>query len=265
MVDADAARDLLGAHHAPCGAGERHLDGVAGSLLQGHLAAVRLDRGHLAGDALAVQPLPHGAEMAAHDRLDVGVRDGGGRALELLPLGQHLVGDADGQVRAFLREDRPRRALVVRRHEGEEEVDGDRLDPAQGLDLARDGADALDIERMVDLAPRQDALVHLVAVAALHQRLRLDPGDVVVALALAPLDEGHVAEPGRGQVGDRGAFALQDRVGRDGGAEADVADGAHVAGAVEPVDDPVDGIGRGGECLPDVDRLGFQDRSGRNP
>ena len=255
MIDADAAGDLLGTHHASRRAGEGHLDGVASGLLQGHLAAVGLDRGDLAGDALLVEPRPHSAQMVAHDGLDVGVGDGGGRALELLPLGQHLVGDADRDVRALFGEDLLRRALVVGGHEGEEEVDGDRLDPAQCPDFAGNGADAVGVERVVDLAPRQNTPVHLVAVAPFHQRLGLDPGDVVVALALAPLDEGDVAKPGGGQVGDRGALALQDRVGRDGGAEADVADGVHVAGAVQPVDNPVDGVGRCGECLPDVDGL----------
>ena len=182
----------------------------------------------------------------------------GGGAFELLPLGQHLVGNADRQARTFLGEDRLSGAFMVWRHEGEEEVDGDRLDTAMGLDLARDGAHPVGIQRTVDLAPGQDPLIHLVAVAPLHQRLGLDPGDVVVALALAPLDEGHVAKPGRGQVGDRGALALEDRVGGDGGAEADVADGAHIAGAIEPVDDAVDRVSRCGKGFPDVDCLGFR-------
>ena len=171
----------------------------------------------------------HGAEMVADDGLDIGVGDGGGRALELLPLGQHLVGDADRDVRALFGEDFLCRALVVGRDEREEEVDGNRLDTAEGLDFAGDGTDALGIERVVDLAPGQNPLVHLVAVAPLYQRLGLDPGDVVMALALAPLDEGHVAKSGRRHVGDRGALALQDGVGRDGGAEADITDAAHVA------------------------------------
>ena len=257
MVDADAAGELPGADDAAGRPGKGHLDGPLGRRFEGHLPAVRFDRGDMPGDAPLVQPAPHGAQVAAHERLDVGVRDGRGRALELLPLGQDLIGNAHGDIRARLGEERLRLPLVVRRDEGEQEVDRDRLDAAVRRDRAGDGPDPLPVERPVHLAAGQDPLVDLVAVAPLDQGLRLDPGDVVMALALAPLDERHVAKARGGHVGDRGALALEDRVGRDRGAEADVVDRPRIAGAVQAVEDAVDRVGRGGEGLPDVDRAGL--------
>jgi hypothetical protein len=59
-----------------------------------------------------------------------------------------------------------------------------------------------------------DPLRHLKAVAALRQRLRLDPAHVAVELAIAALDEGHIAEALGRNAGDDCALALQQGIRR---------------------------------------------------
>ena len=147
---------------------------------------------------------------------------------------------------------------MVRGHVGEQEVEGHRLDGAVLPDLLRDGADSVLVERHVYRTIGHDPLVHLVAVAALDQRLRLDPGDVVVAPPVAPLDEGDVAKALGRHVGHPGALALEDRVGRDRGPEPDVADVRRCLEAPEAAENAFVGVVRRGENLPHVDRPGLR-------
>ena len=160
------------------------------------------------------------------DRLEIGVGERGRGALVLLPLRQDLVGDRERQARQLLGQDRLHRLLVGRVEVGEQQADGDRRDLRLGRGsrprprAPRPGRAARD-----DRAIGVDALVELEAVAALDQRLGLDPAHVVVGLAVAALDERHVAKALGGDVGDDGTLALQHGVGRDRGAEADVLDG----------------------------------------
>ena len=198
------------------------------------------------------------ATWLIHHRLDIGVGDGGRRALVLLPLGQHVVGDGDRDVPQLLLQYLLGAALMVRRHVGEQEVHGHRLDGAVLPDRARHRAHAVLVERHVDRAVGHDPLADLVAVAALDQRLRLDPGDVVVAAPVAPLDEGDVAKALGRHVGDGGALALEDRVGRHRGAEPDVADVRRRSEAPEAAEDAFVGIVGRRQDLPDIDRPGLR-------
>ena len=249
---------MLARDHAAGGAGDRHLDRRALRRLQRHLAAVGLDDHGLVGDAAFLEALAQVRDLRVHHRLHVGVGDGGGRALVLLPLGQHVIRDGDRDVGQLLLQDLLGPALVLGAHVGEEEVHGHRLDGALLPDGLRDRAHALLVQRHVDRAVGHDALVDLVAVAALDQRLRLDPGDVVVAAPVAPLDEGDVAEALGRHVGDARALALEDGVGRHRGAEPDVADVRGRVEAPEAAENSFVGVVGRRQDLPDVDRPGFR-------
>ena len=258
VADPAQLGDMLARDHAAGGAGDGHLDRRPLRRLQGHLAAVGLDDDGLIGHPAPLEALAQVGDLAVHHRLDIGVRDGGGRALVFLPLRQHVVGDRDRNVRQLLLQDLLGPPFVIGRHVGEQEVDRHRLDGAFLPDLLRDGADPVLVERHVHRAVGHDPLVHLVAVAALDQRLRLDPGDVVVAAPVAPLDEGDVAKALGGHVGDLRALALQDCVGRHRRPQPDVADVRRRLEAPEPAQDAFVGVVGRRQDLPNIDRPGLR-------
>ena len=140
---------------------------------------------------------------------------------------------------------------------GEQEHDRDRLDLAELPDLTRDGAGPGFVERRDHIAVLVDPFGDLEAVPALDQRLRLDPAHVVVRLAVAPLDEDHVAKALGGHVGDHRAFPLEHRVGRDRRAQTRVADRLGMGELLQAGKNPGDRIARHRKMLPDVDRLGL--------
>ena len=253
-LDAGQLRQVPGADDAARRAGHRQVDRRTGGRLEFLLASIRLDDDGAAAEAGVPQPPLHGRQIRADFRLEIGVGDGCGGPLVLLPARQHVVGDGDGHVRPFLGDDRRRASLVLRLDEGEHQADGDRLDLARGLQLAHDPAQPGLVERLEHDAVAVDPLVELVAVAVLDQRRRLDPEDVVVRLAVAALDEGHIAEAPRRKVGDVCALALQDGVGGDRRAEPHVADAGAVVDAPQPFEDSVRRIPGRGQVLPDADR-----------
>ena len=97
-----------------------------------------------------------------------------------------------------------------------------------------------------------EPLRHAEAVAPLDERLRLGPFEREVILAVHALDVGDILEALGGDVDHRGATALQEGVGGDGGADADAVDaaGGDVAEG-DGVHDGVDGAGRRGRRLGD--------------
>ena len=109
--------------------------------------------------------------------------------------------------------------------EGVQQADGDRLDllGQQGIDGAL-GVGR--IERALDLAAMVDALVDDLAQVALDQRRGLGPADVVELGHAERADLQHVAEALGGDQADARALVLEDGVGGDGGAVADLVDGA---------------------------------------
>ena len=74
MVDAGQAGDLLGSNHATGGAGKSQLDRRLGGGFKRHLAAVRFDHGDTFVDALVGKARTKAGQMAADQRLDIGVR-----------------------------------------------------------------------------------------------------------------------------------------------------------------------------------------------
>ena len=90
-------------------------------------------------------------------------------------------------------------------------------------------------------APVVDALVDHLAQIALDQRRRLGPGHVVEARHAQRADLQDVAEPLGGDQADARALLLEDGVGGDRGAVADLLDGAsRYAGLGEQLGKPVD-------------------------
>ena len=113
------------------------------------------------------------------------------------------------------------RQLVRGVGERVDEADGDGLDllGKQRIDL---GFGIGGLQRALDVALGVDALVHHAAQIALDQRRRLFPGDVVEARHAQRADLQHVAEALGGDEPDLGALVLEDGVGGDGGAVADL-------------------------------------------
>ena len=114
----------------------------------------------------------HGGEVVLHGRADVGVDHGRAGALVLADLRQHLGRERDEPVRAARRGAGRRSLLVDRVGEGVDEADGDRLHFG-GADGGDRGIEARRIERADDRAVGADALGHLEAQVARHQRRRL--------------------------------------------------------------------------------------------
>ena len=239
--------------HAAGRAGDQHLDRGGGGGVQRHLAAVGADDHGVGADTGGIQALAHHAQAAGDDGLEVGVGERGRGPLILLPLGQDLVGDRERQARQLLGQDRLDRLLMGGVEVGEQQADGDGLDLRLGTDRSGDRTDLGRVERGDDLAIGVDALGQLEAVAALDQRLRLDPAHVVVGLAVAALDERDVLEAPGGDVGDDRTLALEHGVGRDRGAEPDVRDGGGGRVRREPAQDARHRVGRDREHLPDLD------------
>ena len=76
-------------------------------------------------------------------------------------------------------------------------------------------ARALDVEGRDNVPGVVHSLIDLEAVPTLDEGLRLVPLQVVVVLAVHPLNEHHVPESPRGDQSGRGLLPLQQRVGRD--------------------------------------------------
>ena len=249
-VDLQEARQLPRADDAAGGAGHRHMDRRRRGGLEGHLAAVGFDQCRAVGDAGGGQPLAHAGQPRGHFRLQIGIGDGGGRPLIFLPLGHHVAGEGNRHVRQFLAQDLGYAPFMAGIEKGEETGDGHRLAFALFLQPPRQRANAFLVERRDGVAIAVDPLVHLEAVAVLHQGIGLDPGDVVMAAPVAALDERHVAEAAGGDIGDGRAFSLQDHVGGDGGADAQMGDLLGIVDALQAVQDAVGGVFRRGQVFP---------------
>src|SRR5262249_48387402 len=115
------------------------------------------------------------------------------------------------------------RNLVRRVDEGVDQANRDRLD-AFGQQRVDGVFGVLGIERTLDGSGVVDALVHGLAQVALDQRRRFLPGAVVEARRAQRPDFQDVAESFRGDQPDLGALVLEDGVGGDRGAVADLFD-----------------------------------------
>ena len=155
--------------------GDRLVDRRAG----GDEPAVRLHDQDRRRDRLRVEALAQPLQVAPDEGSDVGVHHGGARALELLDLRQHLVGE--GEVRA--RQPGPQRlahrALVGGIAIRVEETHRDGLDSLLRRDPIDDRRDVGVVERGQHRSVPIDPLPDLEAQVALHQRRGLLPSEVV--------------------------------------------------------------------------------------
>ena len=172
LVPVDGA-DVAPGDDARRGAGQQEVHGVVGGLADLGDAAVGLHDEDRAGDAGVAPALGEAVEVPARLRLEIGVRGGGREALELAELGDDLVRQGDLGVRVVLGDELTGAQLVARVQEREEEADADRLDACR-LELEDRLDAALLVERRGDLARRDHALGHRLAVLALDERPALE-------------------------------------------------------------------------------------------
>ena len=167
--------------------------------------------------------------------------------------GKHGVGNRQCLFGKLLCQDIPDAQLVRRIEIGEQETHGDGFDLRDSRNLHRKAPHLRFVERRHHLSIGVDAFVELKAMPALDQRLRLHPAHVVVSLAVAALNEGHVTKAFGRHIGDDGALALQNGVGGDRRADAQIGDRIAIVVAREPGDDAGDRVGRRRQLLPDRD------------
>ena len=150
------------------------------------------------------------------------------RPLVLALLAQDLARERDRRLRQRLGQDRAGPLLVLGVEVRVEEADRDRAD----AELAQPGGDRPHVpfvERLHDRPVRSHALRHLEAEAALDERRRLAPEEVVHVRDPQPPQLEHVTEvPGRDER-RLGPETLDDRVRRDRRAVHDLGDGAGYA------------------------------------
>ena len=233
-------RDRLRADHA---AGRAGLDDVHRPRRRGLIRgqpAIRLHQQQPRRNSGRVEPDAQRAQIGRDDRHHIGVDRRRRGALVFLDLGQHLEGDAQGNVRRLALHGLLDHQFVRRIGERVDQADRDRLD-VLGEQRVDDALGIGGIERAFDIALVVDALVHDLAQIALDQRQRLGPGQVVEPRHPQGADLQHVAEALGGDQADARALALEDRVRRDGGAVADFLDrGARQSGLGKQLGEAVD-------------------------
>jgi hypothetical protein len=146
-------------------------------------------------------------------------------------------------------------ALVSGIGVGVQEADRDRLD-AFGLERLAGRGHARLLQRLLHLAAGEQTLVHLVGVAARHQRLMPVKEQVVGFRPVAAADDVDVAGAARHDEAGLGALPLDQRVDRGGRAVNELVDPAGVDAAfLEAVDDALGQFGRRGQALGLYERL----------
>ena len=179
----------------------------------GHHPARRLHDRERRLEAARVEAGANRVDVALHQRPHVGVHDRGGAALVLLLLAQDLARKRDRQAGQLLAQDLPHAPLVLRVAVRVQQADGDRLD-AELAQPPRDRAHLRVVERAQHLARRAHALVQLQPQAALDERRRLRPEEVVEMRHAHATQLQHVAEALRRHERSARAAALEHRVRR---------------------------------------------------
>ena len=157
----------------------------------------------------------HRADVLAHHRADVGIRRHRRAALELTIFLRELVRRGDEGVRQLAAHDGLDARLVRRVHVAVEQHDGDRVDTL-GLEPSAHLEHARLVERHVHRAFGRQALAHLVAPRARHERHVLVEVEVVGVRAVDAADLVHVAKALAGDERGLGATTLEKRIDGDG-------------------------------------------------
>ncbi len=174
-------------------------------------------------------------------------------ALELADLRQHLVAQADIEIRRGLLDQRAATLLAAGVGIAVEEHHRERLHPCAGQ--RRHGpADLLLVKRDQDVAVGIRPLLHFRAQIACHQRL--EPALHAVGGGTRPAAKlEQVAEAVRGEQAGPRALALKQRIGADGRAMRDEPQRGDIGKLPQPSDKPLGLIARG-RNLADDDRTG---------
>ena len=238
VLPAHEAPEVQGAQHAAHRSGHQQVDRLGRRRPVVHEAAVGFHHQEVGVHADGCQAGGDVLDVLPHQRLQECVRQRRAHAVVLPPAGVHLVAERDTRRRVLLGDDLPHAQFVGGVHVGEQEAHGD---VGEALSTQRAGGlpRPVLVQGFDDLALVVAALVHLEAVPPLHERDGLVPLQVVVVLAVHPLDEHHVAETPRADETWQLRLALQQGVGGHGGAVHQVTDGAVVD--TGPADDVVDG------------------------
>ena len=216
VAHAELGADGLSTDHAGRGAGFQHAHAVAPGMGAGEQAAGGLHHVKVALEALRAQVLLQLAQVGRDTRAHIGVGHGGGDAFELAVLLAQLVRGADERVGQLFLQDLLDALLVRRVAVRVQQQHGHRLD-ALASQLLGQLAHGGFVQRLVGAAIGAQALGHLEAQRALHQRLVLVEKEVVGIGAVDAADFVDVAETFGDQQRGVGAVALQQRVDRDGG------------------------------------------------
>ena len=220
---AGGAPDRLRADHAGRWAGQHRAHRLVGGGLEADDATVRLREMRRDRHAERREARREAIDVALHHRAEIGVHHRGREPFELAKLGRDLMARADEGFGIFLLHDLFGAQLMRGAHEAVEERDRDRADTGRAQ-LARRGADRVFIERNIHLAGMAHALGDLEAQAALDQSRRLVGENVVEVGPLLPADLEQIAEAVGGDETGGHALVLDQRIGGDRGAMAEIAD-----------------------------------------
>ena len=217
------AADGLRADHAGGRAGQHGAHRHVGGRLEADDAAVRLSEMRRDRHAERGQARRKAIDVALHHRAEIGIHHRGREPLEFTELRRDLVARADESLGIFLLHDRLGAELMLRPHEAVQKRDRDRTDAGRAQ-RARRGTDRVFVERDLDVAGMTHALGDLETQVARDQRRRLVGEDVVKIGPLLPADLQQIAKPVGGDEAGRHALVLDQRVGRDRRAVAEIAD-----------------------------------------
>jgi hypothetical protein len=213
IVEPGRLADPSHSDHAGRRPGQRGVDRLRPHDVGADDAAVGLHDRQRCSDPSGAQLLHQARDVAADERLHVGVEDGAHRPLELAEHRQHLAGQRHGAARVLLTEQRGGAPLVRGVGVAVQEAHGDRAHAGLAQPAGRRAHAGL-VEGRELLALDGDAAVDLEDQLGGHRPRRLHPrehvgaaGDVVAA------DLEHVAEAGGGEQARGRALALEDRVG----------------------------------------------------
>ena len=175
------------------------------------------------GESERLEPRAEAFDVARHHRAEIGVQHHRRQPLELAELRRDLVAGRKEGVGQLLTQDGERALLVLGPHEAVKKGYRDRLHAGR-LELARGGAHGLFVECRRDLAGMQHAFGHFEPQVARHQNRRFVDLDVVEVGPLLPADLQQVAEALGGDQAGLDATMLDQRVGRDRRAVAEIGD-----------------------------------------
>ena len=177
--------------------------------------AIRLHDEEVVAEALRPERALQVAEITGHSWLDVAVGDRCAGPLIFAELRRHVGGQRDQHVRRACRDTVAHRPLMRRVGVGMQQRYGDRLVAAFD-DSIDDGGQRGIVQRRQHRTIEGHPLIELENVAPADQRRGLVHVEIVGLVALLTADQYDVAEAARGDQCRLRAFALDDRVGRNG-------------------------------------------------